>query len=81
MIREEKDLSWLDIYMIVGLQEDNYATDTGVYNFVELNRSTKALLEERGATISYFEKDGRHLWGFWQKELPLCSYVLPGLID
>lgn len=70
MIREEKDLSWLDIYMIVGLQEDNYATDTGVYNFVELNRSTKALLEERGATISYFEKDGRHLWGFWQKELP-----------
>ena len=56
MIREEKDLSWLDIYMIVGLQEDNYATDTGVYNFVELNRSTKALLEERGATISYFEK-------------------------
>ncbi|MGG4341830.1 alpha/beta hydrolase [Paenibacillus lautus] len=70
MIREERDLSWLDIYMIVGLQEDNYATDTGVYNFVELNRSTKALLEERGATISYFEKDGRHLWGFWQKELP-----------
>lgn len=70
MIREEQDLSWLDIYMIVGLQEDNYATDTGVYNFVELNRSTKALLEERGATLSYHEKDGRHLWGFWQKELP-----------
>ena len=82
MIREEKDLSWLDIYMIVGLQEDNYATDTGVYNFVELNRSTKALLEERGATISYFEKDGRHLWGFWQKSsLPLlCTSWINRLI-
>lgn len=78
MIREEPDLSWLDIYMIVGLQEDNYATDTGVYNFVELNRATKALLEERGATISYLEKDGRHLWGFWQKELPAALMYFLG---
>ncbi|MGG3281459.1 alpha/beta hydrolase [Paenibacillus solani] len=78
MIREEQDLSWLDIYMIVGLQEDNYATDTGVYNFVELNRSTKALLEERGATITYYEKDGRHLWGFWQKELPAALMYFLG---
>ncbi|MDH6672399.1 enterochelin esterase-like enzyme [Paenibacillus sp. LBL] len=78
MIREEADLSWLDIYMIVGLQEDNYTTDTGVYNFVELNRSTKALLEERGARISYLEKDGRHLWGFWQKELPAALMYFLG---
>lgn len=78
MIREEQDLSWLDIYMIVGLQEDNYATDTGVYNFVELNRSTKALLEERGATIKYDEKDGRHIWGFWQQELPAALMYFLG---
>lgn len=78
MIEEEQDLSWLDIYMIVGLQEDNYTTDTGVYNFVELNRSTKALLEERGASISYHEKDGRHLWGFWQKELPAALMYFLG---
>ncbi|GAA0830783.1 alpha/beta hydrolase-fold protein [Bifidobacterium pullorum subsp. gallinarum] len=78
MIREERDLSWLDIYMIVGLQEDNYTTDTGVYNFVELNRSTKALLEERGARVSYLEKDGRHLWGFWQKELPAALMYFLG---
>lgn len=70
MISIHSDLSWLDVYMIVGLQEDSYATDTGVYNFVELNRTTRDLFEERGATVSYSEKDGRHIWGFWQKELP-----------
>lgn len=70
LIALETDLSWMNIFMIVGLQEDDYTTDTGVYNFVELNRSTKKLLEERDATVHYEEKDGRHLWGFWQKELP-----------
>lgn len=70
IITLETDLSWLNVFMIVGLQEDSYTTDTGVYNFVELNRATKQLLEERGATVHYEEKDGRHIWGFWQKELP-----------
>lgn len=70
IITLETDLSWLNVFMIVGLQEDSFTTDTGVYNFVELNRATRQLLEERGATVHYEEKDGRHIWGFWQKELP-----------
>lgn len=70
LIKDEKDLNYLSLFMIVGLQEDNYTTDTGTYNFVELNRSAKQLLEERGATVKYLEKDGKHLWGFWQNELP-----------
>lgn len=64
------DLSYLDIYMIVGLQEDAYETDRGVYDFVALNRNTRALLEHKGANIFYEEKDGKHQWGFWQKEIP-----------
>ena len=70
LIAAEQDLSWLDIFMIVGLQENDYQTDTGTYNFVQLNRDTKNLLQERGAQVHYEEKDGHHLWGFWQKELP-----------
>lgn len=70
ILAAEKDLSWLNINMVVGLQETEYSTDTGIYNFVEMNRLTKELLEQRGATVSYREKDGKHLWGFWQKELP-----------
>ncbi|WP_435925507.1 alpha/beta hydrolase [Paenibacillus sp. DYY-L-2] len=70
MIADQTDLSYLSLYMIVGLQEDHYTTDTGTYNFVELNRKAKHLLEERGAKVNYFEKEGKHLWGFWQQELP-----------
>lgn len=70
LIAAEQDLSYLSLYMIVGLQEQQYTTDTGTYNFVELNRRARELLEERGARIKYFEKDGKHLWGFWQQELP-----------
>ncbi|WP_068617495.1 alpha/beta hydrolase [Paenibacillus tuaregi] len=70
LVVQESDLSGLSLYMIVGLQERDYQTDTGIYDFVELNRNTKALLEARGAKVHYLEKDGKHLWGFWQKELP-----------
>lgn len=69
-LTRETNLSWLDINMVVGLQETEYQTDTGIYDFVEMNRETARMLKELGATVSYREKDGRHLWGFWQKELP-----------
>jgi len=72
------DLDWLNIFMIVGLQEDAFETDRGVYNFVELNRTMHALLQERNATIHYEEKDGKHQWGFWQKEVPQAiRYFIP----
>ncbi|GGA25058.1 alpha/beta hydrolase [Paenibacillus physcomitrellae] len=70
IIASESDLSFLSLYMVVGLQERDYQTDTGIYDFVDLNRRTKELLEKRGAKVVYFEKDGSHIWGFWQKELP-----------
>lgn len=70
ILARETDLSFLSLFMIVGLQEDHYTTDTGTYNFVELNRKARVLLEERGAKVAYSEKDGKHLWGFWQQELP-----------
>ncbi|WP_411347138.1 alpha/beta hydrolase [Paenibacillus sp. WLX2291] len=70
LIAAETNLSALDVYMIVGLQETDFESDTGVYDFVQLNRDTRDLLLERGATVRYTEKDGKHLWGFWQKELP-----------
>jgi enterochelin esterase-like enzyme len=69
IISAQGDLSWLTIYMIVGLQEDAYETDRGVFDFVALNRNAKALLEHKQATVSYLEKDGKHQWGFWQKEI------------
>ncbi|GGD63689.1 alpha/beta hydrolase [Paenibacillus nasutitermitis] len=67
---QETDLSKLELYMIVGLQETNYETDTGVYDFVDINREMKSILEQKGARIHYGEHEGRHVWGFWQKFIP-----------
>ncbi|MBW7456735.1 alpha/beta hydrolase [Paenibacillus sepulcri] len=67
---QEIDLKRLTLYMIVGLQETDYQTDRGIYNFVEINREMKQVLEERGARIHYGEHEGRHVWGFWQKYIP-----------
>lgn len=77
LMNHHYDLEWLNIYMIVGLQETAYETDRGVYDFVALNRNAKALLEHKGARIFYEEKDGKHQWGFWQKEIPAAlSYFI-----
>jgi enterochelin esterase-like enzyme len=69
-LSRETDLSWLNLFMVVGLQEESVATDRGTFNFLQDNRLARSLLEERKARIVYTEKDGKHLWGFWQRELP-----------
>ncbi len=66
----EQELGWLQLYQYVGLQETDYQTDTGIYDFVTLNREMRELLEAKGAGILYTEKDGKHQWGFWQREIP-----------
>ncbi|MVO99603.1 alpha/beta hydrolase [Paenibacillus lutrae] len=64
------DLSWLELYMLIGLDEEEVKTERGVYNFVEANRLTKTILEQKNTRLYYEEKPGKHIWGFWQKELP-----------
>ncbi len=73
------DLSELSVWMTVGLQENAYETDHGTFDFVDLNRSARRMLELRGAYIDYREKNGEHKWGFWQSELPeaLAAFLGP----
>ncbi|UQZ82519.1 Endo-1,4-beta-xylanase Z precursor [Paenibacillus konkukensis] len=69
-IEREIDLSWLRLYMLIGLDEQEVVTERGTFDFLEANRSAKKLLEERSCRMTYEEKPGKHLWGFWQNELP-----------
>lgn len=73
------DLSDMEVFMIVGLQEDAYETDRGVFNFVAINREMKAILTSKGATVTYSEHEGKHVWGFWQKHIPasLKTFLKP----
>jgi len=66
-IRREIDLTDLYMYMLIGLQETEVVTERGTFNFLEKNRAARALLLQRGAHVAYFEEEGTHKWGFWQK--------------
>ncbi|CAM3867419.1 alpha/beta hydrolase-fold protein [Cohnella lubricantis] len=79
LIQTAEDLSWLSVWMTVGLQENAYETDHGTFNFVQLNRLARRMFESRGAFLDYREKDGEHKWGFWQSELTeaLAAFLGP----
>ncbi|WP_058303779.1 alpha/beta hydrolase [Gorillibacterium timonense] len=68
-LEQETDLSRLELYQLIGLQEEEVKTDRGTFDFLDCNRKAKKLLEERGADTAYVEADGKHLWGFWQNRL------------
>ncbi|WP_442603542.1 alpha/beta hydrolase [Paenibacillus sp. KN14-4R] len=68
-LQEQEDLSWLDLYMLIGLDETSVETERGTFDFVEENRATKEILEQKKTKLLYIEKPGHHLWGFWQKEM------------
>lgn len=78
-LEDQASLEGLSVWMTVGLQETAFATDMGTFNFVELNREARRLLEAKGAYVDYREKDGEHKWGFWQAELPeaLGAFIGP----
>jgi len=69
-ISAQSDLSWLNIWMVVGKDETQVQTDRGTFDFVHWNRLAREQLEQKGAVVSYREKPGKHVWGLWQKELP-----------
>jgi enterochelin esterase-like enzyme len=69
-VLRKETLSGLQIYMLIGLDETQVPVGTKTADFLSYNREMKQLLEQRGAFVTYLEKQGGHDWGFWQKELP-----------
>jgi enterochelin esterase-like enzyme len=64
------DLSWLKLYQLIGTDETEVSTSRGTFDFLEANRVMRQKLESKDALVHYVEKPGKHLWGFWQNELP-----------
>lgn len=69
-LQAENDLSWLEIYMQIGLDETEVVTERGTYNFLTENRETMELLHAKNAKLLYTEKPGTHIWKYWQAEMP-----------
>jgi enterochelin esterase-like enzyme len=77
-LQAESDLSWLELYMLVGLNETEVKTERGTFDFVTENRLTQELLEQKKTALFYIEKPGKHIWGFWQQELPAALHYFLG---
>lgn len=71
------NLSWLNLWMLIGTEETHVETHLGTFDFIDWNRRVKDLLEQKITNLTYLEKEGTHIWGFWQKELPegLCHFL------
>ncbi|AMA72286.1 MULTISPECIES: alpha/beta hydrolase [Aneurinibacillus] len=69
-VLRKPDLSYLLIYMLIGLEETAVPVSDGkTVDFLSYNREMKNLLEQRGASVTYVEEKGGHDWGFWQSQL------------
>jgi len=69
-LEQAQDLSWLSLWMVIGLHETQVETHLGTFDFVHWNRLAKNKLAHKNAQLQYTEAPGEHLWGFWQKVLP-----------
>lgn len=77
-LQQEADLSWLELYMLIGTDETEVVTERGTFNFLVDNRLAKVLLEQKKAGLLYVEKPGKHIWGFWQQHLPAALHYFLG---
>lgn len=69
-IKREQQLTQMELYTWVGLQETAVSTNLGTLDFVQLSRECLGLLAERHASIDQREMPGEHTWGYWQEQLP-----------
>lgn len=70
LIKQEENLEWMHIWMLIGKAETSVQTEKGNFNFLEMNYRFKEEILKLGAQVKFLEKEGRHIWGFWQQELP-----------
>jgi enterochelin esterase-like enzyme len=74
----EDDLSWLELFMLIGTEETEVTTERGTFNFLQENRKARDILEQKKTALLYTEKPGTHIWGFWQLELPAALHYFLG---
>ncbi len=69
-VESVSDLSWLRLYQLIGTNETSVGTQRGTFDFLHRNREMRETLIRKGAAVEYVEREGQHVWGFWQRELP-----------
>lgn len=69
-IEQSNQLSSLQIYQFIGLNETAVPTQMGALDLLSQNRKAYHLLLKKQAKVKYVEAPGEHTWRLWQQELP-----------
>jgi enterochelin esterase-like enzyme len=77
-LAQEEDLSWLELFMLIGTEETEVTTERGTFNFLQENRKARDILVQKKTALLYTEKPGTHIWGFWQLEMPAALHYFLG---
>lgn len=70
-VNSVNDSSAFSIYHVIGTEETEVKTQVdGIQDFLQPNRSLKAVIEEKGFDYFYEEFEGNHTWKYWQADMP-----------
>jgi len=60
----------LTVYLSAGLHEAPAVTPVGPLHILQWNQTVADILQKCGIDVIFRVKEGRHDWGFWQRDLP-----------
>lgn len=70
-VNSVNDSSAFSIYHVIGTEETEVKTQVdGIQDFLQPNRSLKAMIEDKGFDYFYEEFEGNHTWKYWQADMP-----------
>ncbi|MGI8314403.1 alpha/beta hydrolase [Halobacillus mangrovi] len=79
VVMSAKDFSPLTIYHTIGSQETDVETTEGARkNFLKPNLELRDFLQDQPLDYTFYELDGNHTWGTWQKDFKRALLTLFG---
>ncbi|KHE67924.1 esterase family protein [Halobacillus sp. BBL2006] len=79
VVMSTKDFSPLTIYHTIGDQETDVETTEGARkNFLQPNLELRDFLKNQSLDYTFYELDGDHTWGTWQKDFKRALLTLFG---
>lgn len=79
VVQSVNDFSQLTIYHTIGTDETDVKTTEGTRkNFLQPNRELQEFLNHQSLSYTYYELEGDHTWGTWQKDFKRALLTIFG---
>ncbi|MCA0969557.1 esterase family protein [Halobacillus litoralis] len=79
VVESVNDFSQLTVYHTIGTEESDVETTDGARkNFLQPNRDLHEFLTDQSLGYTYYELEGDHTWGTWQKDFKRALLTIFG---